>query len=95
TLSQSEFFQKLVDCGLPAVGEPPAEWQQRLATIGEDNGLSQIKEFYTGDLSGPAPLVEQSATLAALATLGVDYATDYATLIPIYVAYLRREGFLT
>lgn len=95
TLSQSEFFQKLADCGLLAVSEPPVEWQQRLATIGEDNGLSQIKEFYTGDLSGTAPPVEQSATLAALAALGVDYATDYATLVPIYVAYLRREGFLT
>nr|MBZ4195012.1 thioester reductase domain-containing protein [Candidatus Contendobacter sp.] len=94
TLGQQEFFQKLATCGFPAVAEPPADWQPRLTTIGEDNGLSQIKEFYTGDLSGEAPPVEQSATLAALAALGVNYSADYTALIPTYVAYLRREGFL-
>ena len=94
TLSQREFFQQLADCDFPTVAESPADWQPRLATIGEDNGLSQIREFYTGDLSGTAPPVEQSATLAALAALGVHYPADYATLIPIYVAYLLREGFL-
>lgn len=94
TLSQRAFFQQLADGGFPTVAESPADWQPRLATISENNGLSQIKEFYTGDLSGASLPVEQSATLAALAKLGVNYATDYATLTPLYVAYLRREGFL-
>lgn len=94
TLSQRAFFQCLADCGCPATGEPPVEWQRRLATIDEHNGVSQIKDFYTGDLSGAALPVEHSVTLAVLAGLGVDYATDYATLLPTYVAYLRRAGFL-
>jgi amino acid adenylation domain-containing protein/thioester reductase-like protein len=93
-LSQRDFFQRLADCGFVVTGEPIATWQTRLATIGEDNGLAQIKDFYTGDLSGEALPTEQTATLAALAGVGVDYSTDYATLIPTYVAYLRKEGFL-
>ena len=58
---------------MPTVAEPPPVWQQRLASISEDNGLMQIKGFYTGDLSEGALTVEQTATLATLAALGVNY----------------------
>ncbi len=94
TLSIRAFFETIAACGPAAKPESPAIWQQRLATIDENNGLSPIKGFYEGDLSGePLPTV-QSNTLAALATLGIDFASDYETLIPLYIDYLRREGFL-
>ena len=94
TLSLRDFYKILAGCGCPAHPEPAADWQKRLANLVEDNGLTQIKEFYTGDLSGKAQTTEQTATLAALADLGIDYAADYATLIPLYVEYLKDQGFL-
>ncbi|MGE4559574.1 MAG: amino acid adenylation domain-containing protein [Desulfobulbus sp.] len=94
SISRHDFFRVLADCGCAARPEPAAEWQKRLATLDEDNGLAQIKEFYTGDLSGEAPPTEQAATLAALAALGIDFATDYDALVPLYVDYLKEQGFL-
>jgi len=94
TLSLAEFFQALADCGCSARPEQASDWQKRLATLDEDNGLVQIKEFYTGDLSGETAPTEQTATLATLAELGIDYRADYTTLIPIYMEYLKRQGFL-
>ena len=93
-LSQGDFFQSLAACGFPANAEPPTQWQKRLQTIDEDNGISQIKEFYLGDLSGEALPTEQNATLAALGALGIDLTANYAALIPLYADYLKREGFL-
>ncbi|MDD2466555.1 MAG: amino acid adenylation domain-containing protein [Desulfobulbus sp.] len=93
-LSLHDFFRALAKCDCSARPEPAAEWQKRLASLAADNGLTQIKEFYTGDLSGEAPPTEQTATLAALADLGINYAADYNTLIPLYVDYLKRQGFL-
>ncbi|MCB2174104.1 hypothetical protein KQH41_02440, partial [bacterium] len=94
SLSLREFFQALGSCGLIADPEPASTWQQRLATIGEDNALAQLKGFYEGDLSGDPPSTEQTATLAALEALGIDFTADYETLIPLYVDYLKDEGFL-
>ena len=94
SLSRHDFFQALSNCGCSARPEPASDWQKRLATLDEDNGLTQIKEFYTGDLSGEAPPTEQTATLAALADLGINYTADYNALIPVYVDYLKRQGFL-
>jgi hypothetical protein len=94
SLSLREFFQALGSCGLAAVPEPTTTWQQRLAAIGENNALAQLKGFYEGDLSGDPPPTEQTATLAALAALDIDFTADYEELIPLYVDYLKGEGFL-
>ncbi len=94
SLPLRDFFQALGSCGLTADPEPASTWQQRLATIGEDNALAQLKGFYEGDLSGDPPPTEQTATLAALEALGIDFTADYETLIPLYVDYLKDEGFL-
>ncbi len=94
TLPLAEFFARLGQCGHPAQREPAAVWQQRLSHLSSDNALTQIKDFYTGDLSGEAPPVEQQETLAALQTAGVELAADYEALIPLYIGYLERAGFL-
>ena len=94
TLPLAEFFARLGHCGHPAQREPAAVWQQRLSHLSSDNALTQIKDFYTGDLSGEAPPVEQQKTLAALQAAGVELAADYEALIPLYVGYLERAGFL-
>lgn len=94
SLSLRDFFQALGTCGLAAKPEPAAAWQQRLATIGEDNALAQLKGFYEGDLTGGPLPTKQTATLAALAALDIDFASDYEILIPLYVDYLSGEGFL-
>jgi amino acid adenylation domain-containing protein/thioester reductase-like protein len=94
TLTQRAFFQALADCGYPARGEAPARWQHRLADIGAQNGLAQIKDFYTGDLSGNPLPIEQTATTAALAALQATYTCDYTCLIRTYTTYLKQEGFL-
>ena len=94
TLSLRAFFAALAGCGFTAKAEPPAEWQKRLASIGEENALSQIKDFYTGDLSAAPLPVEQTATLAALGALGVGSAPSYEILLPLYLNYFKAEGFL-
>jgi thioester reductase-like protein len=94
TLTQAEFFAELAACGLRAEAKPAAEWQALLPAIGEENALSTIKDFYTGDLGGSLPPVERSLTARALAEAGASLAADYGTLIPVYVEYLRKAGFL-
>ena len=95
TLSLRAFFAALAGCGFTAKAESPAEWQKRLASIGEENALSQIKDFYIGDLSSAPLPVEQTATLAALGALGVGGVPSYEKLLPLYVRYFKAEGFLT
>ncbi|MFO7728076.1 MAG: amino acid adenylation domain-containing protein [Desulfonatronovibrio sp.] len=95
TISQKDFFQELARCGFKIQAESPSQWQQKLANIGEDNALAQIRDFYVGDLSSEPMPVEQSAALAALKRLGVSFSSDYESLIPFYVQYLKREGFLS
>ncbi|MFP4325470.1 MAG: amino acid adenylation domain-containing protein [Desulfonatronovibrio sp.] len=94
TISQTDFFEELTRCGFKASAEAPGKWQQKLSNIGQDNALAQIKDFYTGDLRAEDLPVEQSAALEALDKLGVNYRADYGSLIPLYVRYLRKEGFL-
>jgi amino acid adenylation domain-containing protein/thioester reductase-like protein len=94
SLSQGEFFGHLAKLGFAVRGEAPKVWQQRLNTLSEQNGLSQIKEFYTGELEGPSFPIEQSETLAELARLDASLAVDYGRLLPLYVNYLRQVGFL-
>jgi thioester reductase-like protein len=94
TLRLKEFFSKVMSCGFDICEVPVSEWQRRLDSVGEGNGLSQIKEFYTGDLSGKSMPVEQSATLAALAAQRVGLNVNYDALIPIYMSYLQKNGFL-
>lgn len=93
-LGMRDFFEKLARCGFSIDIEAPKVWQQRLDTIDENNGLSQIKEFYTGDLSGEAQPIEQSAILTELARRGASLQTDYDVILPVYVDYLRKAGFL-
>ena len=89
-----EFFAWLAQCGFAIKGEAPEAWQRRLTDIGEDNGLSPIKDFYTGDISAPPFPAEQAETLAELDELGAGFNVNYDTLFPAYVAYLRESGFL-
>lgn len=93
-LSLHEFFERLARLGFEIKGEAPDAWQSRLASLREENGLAQIKEFYTGDISAPSFPADQSRTLAELARLGAGLDVDYDTLLPVYVRYLRESGFL-
>ena len=93
-LSLNDFFARLARLGFEIKGEAPEAWQSRLANLGDDNGLAQIKEFYTGDISSPSFPADQSRTLSELARLGVGLDVDYDTLLPVYVGYLRKSGFL-
>ncbi|MBF0548425.1 MAG: amino acid adenylation domain-containing protein [Candidatus Riflebacteria bacterium] len=95
TMSLSSFFRRMAECGFEIHGETPQKWQDRLANIKEDNGLAQIKEFYTGDISSPSFPTEQTKTLAELSQLGTELETEYDKIIPIYVHYLRQVGFLS
>ena len=94
SMSQSEFFGALSTLGFDIHGEEAKRWQLRLNDLDEQNGLSQIKEFYTGELDGPSFPIEQRETLAELARLDASLAVDYGRLLPLYVAYLRQVGFL-
>ncbi len=94
SLSLPEFFARLAGLGFAVAGEAPAVWQRRLAAIGEDNALAQIRDFYTGDLSVPSLPTEQGETLAELARLGAGLDVDYDALLATYVRYLREAGFL-
>jgi len=94
-LTLKDFFARLAAAGHTATAEPATTWQQRLSHLSADNGLSQIKDFYTGDLSGEGgPAVDRATTQAALQAAGVDLAADYDALTPLYAAYLTRAGFL-
>ena len=84
----------LAEAGLKARPEAPLEWQQRLAGLSASNGLALIRDFYTGDLSGKPLPTEQIGTIAELAKQGVQLTVDYERLVPLYVAYLRAEGFI-
>jgi thioester reductase-like protein len=94
SLPLGDFFARLAAAGHPAQAEPAAAWQQRLSHLPPDNALTQIKDFYTGDLSGTAPAVEQQQTLTAIAAAGGSLAANYDRLIPLYVGYLERAGWL-
>ncbi|MHB2017841.1 MAG: amino acid adenylation domain-containing protein, partial [Candidatus Xenobia bacterium] len=91
TLSAREFVAR---CGFRADCLPPAEWQQRLATLPEENALCKLRDFYLGDLSGTPPPVDRALTLAALESCGVSLEVDTGVLLPTYVSYLRTAGFL-
>ena len=93
-LSLRDFFARLGRLGFDIKGEAAETWQRRLVNIGEENGLAQIKEFYTGDISSPSFPSDQSETLAELARLGAGLDVNYDTLLTIYVRYLRESGFL-
>ena len=95
SLSLGDFFARLAAVGQVAEPEPAERWQQRLSHLPPDNALSQIKDFYTGDLSGAPPPIDQAQTLAAIAAAGGDLAADYDDLIPLYAGYLKRVGFLS
>jgi amino acid adenylation domain-containing protein/thioester reductase-like protein len=92
-LSQRQWFAALAAGGLHAEPQVPADWQRRLASLDASNGLTLIRDFYTGDLSAAPLPVEQRGTLTELAMHGVDLVADYGALIPLYVRYLRAEGF--
>ena len=94
TLSQRRWFDLLAEAGLRVLPEAPLEWQQRLAGLCASNGLSLIRDFYTGDLSGKPLPTEQIGTLTELAKQGVQLTVDYERLVPLYLAYLRAEGFI-
>ncbi|EIC20389.1 non-ribosomal peptide synthetase [Thiorhodovibrio frisius] len=94
SLSLGDFFAQLSAAGYPAQAEPATAWQKRLSHLAPDNALSQIKDFYTGDLSGEAPPTEQQQTLAALQAAGASLDADYDALIPLYASYLERSGWI-
>ena len=93
-LSLHDFFEQLARLGFEIKGEAPQTWQSRLATLSEENGLTQIRDFYTGDISAPSFPADQGKTLAELARLDAGLDVDYDSLLPIYVRYLRESGFL-
>jgi thioester reductase-like protein len=94
TLSQRRWFGMLAKAGLRVLPETPLEWQQRLTGLSASNGLSLIRDFYTGDLSGKPLPVEQIGTITELTKQDVQLTVDYERLIPLYLAYLRAEGFI-
>jgi thioester reductase-like protein len=94
TLSQRRWFNALAKAGLRVVPEAPLEWQQRLTGLPASNGLALIRDFYTGDLSGKPLPIEQIGTITELAKRDVQLTVDYERLIPLYLAYLRAEGFV-
>ncbi len=94
TLSQSEFFDLAQNYDLPTKKLNPIEWQKFLPKIKEDNGLFTIREFYMGDITGPIPKVEHSVILQRLKDLGINLNVDYSQLLKIYLAFLKKEGFL-
>jgi amino acid adenylation domain-containing protein/thioester reductase-like protein len=91
TMSWDEFFALLSQHGISASGEDWRVWQSRLDAIDASNGLSQIKDFYTGDLSQTQIPVEHSLTTAALRKCGIDTVSSYPRWIATYVEYLKRE----
>lgn len=93
TISWSEFFRLLVAQGIEVAEEDWRQWQRRLDSIDNSNGLSQIKDFYTGDLSHPTIPVEHVKTVAYLRTKGVDIVGFYPRWVATYVAYLKSQGF--
>jgi hypothetical protein len=90
-MSWDEFFALLSQHGISASGEDWRVWQSRLDAIDASNGLSQIKDFYTGDLSQTQIPVEHSLTTAALRKCGIDTVSSYPRWIATYVEYLKRE----
>jgi amino acid adenylation domain-containing protein/thioester reductase-like protein len=94
TLSQQRWFNELAKDGLRVLPETPLEWQRRLTDLSPSNGLALIRDFYTGDLSGKPLPIEQIGTIAELTKHDVHLTVDYDRLIPLYLAYLRAEGFI-
>jgi len=94
TLSQRRWFNELAGAGLKVLPETPLEWQRRLTGLSPSNGLALIRDFYTGDLSGKPLPIEQIGTIAELTKQNVHLTDDYERLIPLYLAYLRAEGFI-
>ena len=92
-LSWGEFFALLSSYGISATQEDWKHWQQRLTSLDASNGLAQIKDFYTGDLSHPDVPVIQQNTIAHLRKVGIDTTASYPRWVATYVAYLKREGF--
>lgn len=95
SISQHDFFQKLSNYGYSAQAELATDWQKRLTDIDENNGLSQIKEFYTGEIASDEFPTQQEVILADLKALGIDYSADYEKIIPTYIHYLKGQGFLS
>ncbi|MBM3273636.1 MAG: SDR family oxidoreductase [Candidatus Sericytochromatia bacterium] len=93
-ISQHRFFELLAAAGSTAKPQAVPDWQREVAAVGEDNGLSTIKDFYLGELAAEDPDIVQAATLARLGDLGVPFEADCAGLVPTYVKYLSAEGFL-
>jgi amino acid adenylation domain-containing protein/thioester reductase-like protein len=93
TITWGEFFTLLSSHGVSASEEDWRVWQSRLQTIDPSNGLSQIKDFYMGDLSHEAIPVEHGATVAYLRSKGVDVVGMYPRWVATYVAFLRQSGF--
>ena len=94
TLSQRRWFDLLGNDGLRVLPETPLEWQHRLNDLSSSNGLALIRDFYTGDLSEKPLPIEQSGTISELTQHDVQLTVDYERLIPLYLAYLRAEGFI-
>jgi amino acid adenylation domain-containing protein/thioester reductase-like protein len=94
TLSQRRWFSELAKAGLRVLPETPLEWQQRLTGLSPSNGLALIRDFYTGDLSGKPLPIDQIGTIAELTKQDVHLTDDYERLIPLYLDYLRAEGFI-
>lgn len=92
-MSWGEFFTLLASHGISATQEDWKHWQQRLGSLDSSNGLAQIKDFYTGDLSHPEVPVMQQNTIANLRRVGIDTAASYPRWVATYVDYLKREGF--
>ncbi len=91
-----EFFDGVARAGSFAMQRSTAkEWQERLShIIDEHNALWQIREFYEGDLSGAPMVVDHEETTRCLAAAAVPPSPTLTALIPRYVTYLQREGFL-
>ncbi len=89
------FFSYFRDAGFNIEAQNIKEWQKNLKDIGIENGLSKIKDFYTGKiLSYTSYDVDQTRSLKELKSLGVSLEVDYGVILPMYINYLRKIGFL-
>lgn len=94
TIRFRRWFSELAKSGLSVLPETPLEWQQRLTGLSPSNGLALIRDFYTGDLSGTPQPIDQIGTKAELTKQDVHLTDNYDRLIPLYLDYLRAQGFI-
>jgi thioester reductase-like protein len=94
TLDTADYFSILTRRGYPTQEMLPYEWQKQLRHLSENNYLTPIKGFYSGNLGAISPEVKQDNLNHLLLKLKMRIDINYESIIDVYIHYQENKDLM-